>query len=37
MAERFPNGDAADLEFRGDGVLAKLFPFPQFAIDDFLT
>ena len=31
MGQRLPDRDAADLEFRGDGVLAKLFAFAEFA------
>ena len=35
MAESFPHGNAADLKFGGDSVLAQLFAFPQFAGENF--
>jgi hypothetical protein len=36
MAQRLTHGDAANLKFRGNGVLAKLFAFPQFATENFV-
>lgn len=37
MAQCFPDGDAADLKFGGNGILAKLFSFAQFAAKNFLS
>jgi hypothetical protein len=35
MAQGFTNGDATNLKFSGNGILAKLFPFSQFAAENF--
>ena len=37
MAECFANGDAADLKFGSDGVLAELFAFAEFAVENFVA
>jgi hypothetical protein len=36
VAQRFANGNAADLEFSGNGVLAKLLAFAQFPAKNFI-
>ncbi len=37
MAERFAYGDAADLKFGGDGVLAQLLALAEFAVKNFVA
>ncbi len=37
MAECFAHRDAADLKFGGDGILAELFAFAEFAVENFVA
>jgi len=37
MAERFAHGNAADLKFGGDGVLAELLAFAQLTVQNFVA
>ena len=37
LAKGFTQGDAADIEFRSDGVLAQLFAFAKFAAQNLVS
>jgi hypothetical protein len=37
MTKRFAHGNSANLKFRGNRILTKLFPLPQFAAENFLS
>src|SRR5271170_3061775 len=37
MAQGFADWDTADLKLRGDGVLAELLTFAEFAVKDFIA